>query len=156
MNDRRTLLCMCALGLALVPLLVGCGSDGNAAAAAPLPTAAPAAGNTRTSEQKLAKYGLKVYEQQYCGVCHTLSAAGTNGTFGPTHDHVATTAEQRIHDPSYTGKARTAEEYIRESMLTPQAYIVSGYKSTNMPMPSFNKLSQREIDGLVQLLLQQK
>ena len=109
-----------------------------------------------TSSDALAERGLRVYQEQYCGICHQLDVAETGGTFGPTHNGVAQTAEQRIRDPRYTGKAATAGEYIRESILSPGLYVVEGYEYTQQHMPAYTNLSVTDLDALVELLLQQK
>jgi hypothetical protein len=100
--------------------------------------------------------GVAVYRKQYCGICHVLSLIPTTGTFGPPHDHIATTALERIADPAYTGSAQTAEEYLRESLLDPYVFIVPGAASGAHPMPVYTFLSEQEIDALVQLLLAQQ
>jgi mono/diheme cytochrome c family protein len=100
--------------------------------------------------------GLQVYQQSYCGLCHQLDVAHTAGQFGPTHNHMGTTAELRIRDTTYTGTAKTATEYIRESIVSPQVYIVPGYENSQYHMPAFAKLSEADLDALVQMLVQQK
>ena len=69
---------------------------------------------------------------------------------------MAHTAEQRILDPKYTGEATTAEEYIRESILSPELYVVEGYEHTQHHMPAYTNLSGTDLAAIVQLLLQQK
>ena len=98
--------------------------------------------------------GKAVYRQQACGVCHTLASVGTLGTFGPAQDNLAVNAAQRIHEERYKGAATTAEAYIRESIVNPQAFMVTGYQITRFPMPIFTNLSEREVDALVYLLMQ--
>jgi mono/diheme cytochrome c family protein len=121
------------------------------------PTVAlPATAEGSAASQELAAQGLKVYQQLYCGICHRLDAAGTAGMFGPPHNGMAVTAEQRIRDPQYTGTAKTAAEYIRESIVSPATYIVEGYQQTRHHMPAYNQLSQTDLEALVQMLLQQK
>lgn len=97
-----------------------------------------------------------MYLQNYCGICHVLAAAGTRGTFGPSHDGLATTAKQRIADPAYRGKAVTVVQYLRESIVDPAAYAVPGYAHTSHPMPSYAHLPKRDLDALIYFLLQQK
>jgi mono/diheme cytochrome c family protein len=109
-----------------------------------------------TGSDVLAEQGLKVYQAQYCGICHQLDAAGTAGLFGPTHNGLAQTAEERLGDPLYTGSARTAGEYVRESILNPESYLVPGYELSNHRMPAYVNLSEKDLEALVQLLLQQK
>lgn len=154
---------LCVLLLAASCLLVGC-------LAAPLdppvlmtgvavaPTviarlATPTA--LHASEEQMAE-GLRVYRAQYCGVCHRLSAAGTTGQFGPSHDGMARIAQARLLNPAYGGQAVTPDDYLRESILLPAAYIVDGYEISSHHMPSFAHLSPAEIDALVYLLAHQR
>lgn len=71
------------------------------------------------------------------------------------------TSNERIKDDRYQGKVTTAEDYLRESMLDPGAYVVKGFgkKGSNdsiSPMPAVNKapiqLSELEIDALIAFL----
>ena len=100
--------------------------------------------------------GREVYWHNYCGICHTLAAAGTNGTFGPPHNGIAATAKQRIADPSYTGKAVTVVQYLRESIVEPSVYAAPGFAYTSHPMPSYAHLPKQDLDALIYFLLQQK
>ena len=99
--------------------------------------------------------GVEIYKSQYCGVCHELSTAGSVGRSGPTHERVGAIASQRILDPSYTGTATTAEEYLRESIVAPTAYLVSGYEQTRYRMPAYTNLDEPEIEALVQMLIRE-
>jgi mono/diheme cytochrome c family protein len=118
--------------------------------------ARPASPGTEGVSPALIERGLQVYQQSYCGLCHQLDAAHTAGKFGPTHNHMGATAASRIQDASYTGAARTAAEYIRESIVSPQVYIVAGYENSQYHMPAFANLSEADLNALVQMLLQQK
>jgi nitric oxide reductase subunit C len=99
---------------------------------------------------------MEVYRAQYCGACHELAVAGTAGVFGPAHDGLGTLAEQRITDPGYGGAATTVSEYIRESIVQPDAYLVAGYSASSHPMPAYEFLTEDEIEALVALLAAQK
>lgn len=114
----------------------------------PTPTATP------IPPERIAA-GLAVYKALYCGVCHTLEAAGTAGTFGPPHNGMGETARQRIQEPGYTGTAETAADYIRESIIEPQIYLVPDYALTPHQMPIFNYLEDEQIEALVLMLLAQ-
>jgi mono/diheme cytochrome c family protein len=127
-----------------------------ASATASAPSTSSAGTKVTTGSDVLAEQGLKVYQAQYCGICHQLDAAGTAGLFGPTHNGLAQTAEQRLGDPLYTGSARTAGEYVRESILNPESYLVPGYELSNHRMPAYVNLSEADLEALVQLLLQKK
>lgn len=110
----------------------------------------------QTPDAALAEKGLAVYRAQYCGVCHTLSSAGTKGTFGPPHDGMGVTAAQRIADPGYSGAATTAAGYLYESLVKPEAYFVEGYISSSHRMPPYTHLSEDELQELVAFLLAQQ
>lgn len=127
-----------------------------ASATASAPSTTGAGARVATGSDVLAEQGLKVYQAQYCGICHQLDAAGTAGLFGPTHNGLAQTAEERLGDPRYTGSARTAGEYVRESILNPESYLVPGYELSNHRMPAYVNLSETDLEALVQLLLQKK
>lgn len=119
----------------------------------PTPAADAPPANHAIDETLLA-WGKKVYLAQSCGVCHTLATIGTQGTFGPPHDNLAEIAVERIHEERYQGAATTPEEYIRESIIDSQAFLVDGYQITRFPMPVFTNLSAHELDALVYLLMQ--
>lgn len=111
--------------------------------------------STAAADPALVVAGLAVYRTQYCGVCHTLDAAETRGTFGPVHNGLGATAVERVQDESYHGAATTATEYIRESIVDPQAYIVPGYAATSHRMPVYAHLDSESIDALVAFLISQ-
>jgi nitric oxide reductase subunit C len=120
------------------------------------PVVVDSAGSEDAGEQEMVADGLAVYKDQYCGVCHQLGAAGTGGLFGPTHDGMGVTAAERIQDPGYAGGATTGAEYLRESIVDPQAYLVPGYEATSHSMPAYGYLSEQEIMALVELLAGQE
>lgn len=124
------------------------------AAAAPVTTSVTVTAQT-PGDPALVEAGLAVYRQQYCGVCHELDAAGTRGTFGPTHHGLGATAAQRILSTGYSGYATNAAEYIRESLLDPQIYIVEGYGATPHRMPPYTHLDSASLGALVAFLLAQ-
>ena len=106
-------------------------------------------------DQALYATGRDIYLASYCGSCHTLTAAGARGVFGPTHDHLARTAARRIADPKYKGDATTPADYIRESILTPNAYIAGG-ATLRQAMPPYTQLAAADLDALVYFLAQQQ
>lgn len=68
---------------------------------------------------------------------------------------------QRMADSRYQGKAKDTEGYLRESMLDPNIYVVSGFgkkgsNDTESPMPAIDKppvqLSAMEIDAIIAYL----
>jgi cytochrome c oxidase subunit 2 len=81
-----------------------------------------------------------------CGACHTFAAAGSTGKVGPDLDNLADTAEQA---------GKSVEDYVHESIVDPNAYVVQGYQPG--VMPSFEgSLSADQIDALVQYLVKEQ
>lgn len=105
-------------------------------------------------DQAAVTQGKTLYHTLACDSCHALDAVGSTRTYAPTHNHLRATAEQRIHAADYTGQATTAAEYIRESIVDPKAYVVADYEKLRFGMASYAHLSEREVNALVQFLLQ--
>ncbi|AMY09215.1 Nitric oxide reductase cytochrome c subunit [Luteitalea pratensis] len=59
-----------------------------------------------------------------CFSCHSTTAGTV--LVGPSMAGIATRAATLIADSSYKGAARSAPDYIRESILNPSAYVVPG------------------------------
>src|SRR3954469_12867092 len=72
-----------------------------------------------------------------CGACHTLSAAGTNGTTGPDLDQVL--------------KGKDAA-FIKQSIVQPDAEVAKGFAKGIMPPNYGSTLSGPEVDALVKFL----
>ena len=108
--------------------------------------------NSTEVDSDLLDRGIEVYRINYCGACHTLTVAGTRGTFGPNHDNERVHAQANIQLDSYTGDANTVSEYIRESLLTPALFYTPGFEATNHHMPPFSHLTEADINALIYLL----
>ncbi len=79
-----------------------------------------------------------------CRICHSLQP-GADGV-GPSLAGVATRAATRV-------PGMTAEAYLRQSLLAPDAYVVPGYPAGQM-LPDLDKrLTQEQIEDLVAFLL---
>lgn len=98
--------------------------------------------------------GGELYLQHYCGLCHALDRAGTAGIFGPTHDGLAATAVMRLSDANYAGQATTPEDYVRESIVEPDVFVVPGFENSVHRMPAYTHLSEEQIDAIVRFLLE--
>ncbi len=91
--------------------------------------------------------GATTFASQGCGSCHTFAPAGSNGKIGPDLGDLAKAAE-------VAGKPE--EEFVRESIVDPGAYIAPGYQDGVMPGSYGKSLSTAEIDGLVTYLTEKK
>jgi mono/diheme cytochrome c family protein len=88
--------------------------------------------------------GQAVYDANGCGACHTIDGISV-GAVGPTLNSIGETAAARIEDLS-------AEEYIRQSILNPAAYLVDGYDDL-MIKTYGDTISDSQIDDLVTFLM---
>ncbi len=93
-----------------------------------------------------------------CPLCHTIPGIeGAVGELGPKL-HEKINAPKRIKDPNYKGTAKTGRDYVRESILNPNAYIVFNEEAGEpfpegvMPQDFANKLSVNALDKLVDFI----
>jgi mono/diheme cytochrome c family protein len=86
-----------------------------------------------------------VFFQAGCNACHTISGI-SNGTVGPVLDGLVSRAGEAVSGLS-------AEEYIRQSLLDPSAFIVEGFQDGVMPQTFGDTLSEEQINDLVAFLL---
>jgi mono/diheme cytochrome c family protein len=126
--------------LALLTLaLVACGGGG---------------GDTsgESSGQDLVARGEELYKGQTigsasspgCVTCHSLEEGVT--LVGPSHAGVGARAGTIVPGMS-------AEEYLRESILDPNAHIVEGFSPGVMYQNYANELTPEEVDALVAYML---
>jgi mono/diheme cytochrome c family protein len=83
--------------------------------------------------------GAQVFANNGCGTCHTLAAAKTGGSTGPNLDEVL---------PS-----QSAAE-IHEDIVDPNKVIAKGYPSGLMPPTYEELLSPKELEDLVEYLVE--
>ncbi len=93
-----------------------------------------------------AQAGKDIYTATGCGGCHTLADAGTQATTGPALDDLAKVAAKRKPGTS-------AEEYIRESIVKPNAFLTKGFPKGVMPEDYEQQLEGQQVDQLVKYLL---
>jgi mono/diheme cytochrome c family protein len=110
---------------------------------APTPTPRPVEGES--AEEVILNAG--------CGACHAIGVFGEGGKVGPDLSAIAATAVERIPGMS-------AEAYIRESILTPNAFIPTVCPNSDcfaniMPADYGTRLSANQIDTIVDYLLTQ-
>ena len=80
-----------------------------------------------------------------CSTCHSID--GTTG-LGPSLQGIATTAETRVPGLS-------AEEYITQSIMDPNAFVVDGFPAGLMPQNFAETLTTQDISNVVAFLLGQ-
>lgn len=126
---RRYLLLIVFLGTACL-WLVACGDT------------SAAAGSVEAGE-KLFKQAT-IGDQAGCSTCHSLEPGVI--LVGPSLAGLASQAGSRVPGMS-------AQEYIRQSILEPNAYIVEGFAKNVMPSTWGNELSEEQINDLIAYLM---
>ena len=123
------------------------------------PTVTALAANYGGAEHGAGSEGARAVElPSSCAGCHKIEGTKALGVLCPDLTHIGSVAAERIGDPDYTGNAESASEYIRESILTPNAFIVAGETYEPSPgnslmLPSYGAaLTDGEIDDLVAYL----
>lgn len=84
--------------------------------------------------------GAQVFANNGCGGCHTLAAANSGGTTGPNLDEYLA--------PDDNAAA------IEEMIVEPNAEIVKGYPASVMPQNYGQLLSPKELEDLIQFLIE--
>ena len=103
----------------VVVVLVACARQ----AEAPPPTIAPTtqAVDTTPPSEDLA---LTAFTKGGCGACHIIPGVpNARGTIGPDLTNISQGAALTLQSSDYTGKAKTIEEYLIESILEPDLFI---------------------------------
>ncbi|HNB51985.1 MAG TPA: cytochrome c, partial [Anaerolineales bacterium] len=85
-----------------------------------------------------------IVDQPGCNTCHSLTPDTV--VVGPSLAGVATRAETRVDGVS-------AEDYIRQSILEPDAYVVEGFQPGVMVQVWAEKLTPEQVDNVVAYLL---
>lgn len=90
-----------------------------------------------------------------CAACHVIPGVpGAVGTIGPDLSAVGKLAAERIASGEYSGKAKTAEDYLAESIREPDAFIPANCPAGPcakgiMPANLADSLTQDEISSLI-------
>ena len=86
--------------------------------------------------------GKALFVSNGCNGCHTFKPAGSTGTVGPDLDDLTAEAKQA---------GKPLEDFIRESIVDPDAYVAPRYPKGVMPK-TFSALPPAQIDALVKFL----
>ena len=88
----------------------------------------------------------------HCMSCHTLDG---RKRIGPSFADLWT-GTRTVTRGQQTREIAADEQYIRESILQPQAAIVQGYEKANRMVDIRKTLNEKQIDALVQFLMDMK
>jgi cytochrome c oxidase subunit 2 len=95
----------------------------------------------------LPRLGEQLYSQRGCNSCHSLDGSQK---VGPSFQGLYGTTDHAMSD----GSTLTVDEnYLRESILKPEAKLVQGYQ--NLMPGAYSNLSERELTGLIEFIKEQ-
>jgi mono/diheme cytochrome c family protein len=130
-----------ALIAVLGALAAGCGGEETIS-----PTAETVVGEQPQAQpqpQGDAAAGKPVFDSKGCGGCHTFQPANSSGQTGPDLDDLSAAAEKA---------GQPLEEFTRQSITQPDAYVEQGFPEGVMPAWSG---TDEELNNLVAFLTQQ-
>jgi len=84
--------------------------------------------------------GEAIFTSAGCGGCHAFSPAGSDAEVGPSLDNV-------------NPRGKPLDEFLRESIEDPNAFVESGYQPDVMPNTFGKSLTAKQLDALVQYLV---
>lgn len=137
---KRTLLSILIFLMALA--LAACGGGGDSTDSG-TDDSAPAPTGDATRGEELYKQ-TTIGSAPGCVTCHSLEEGVV--LVGPSHAGVATRAGTYV-------EGQSAEEYLRESIVKPDAHVVDGFTAGVMYQNYGTDLTEQQIDDLVAYLL---
>lgn len=90
--------------------------------------------------------GKAVFAANACASCHTFKPANATGTVGPNLDNLAADAQK--------ANRGTLQQYVQESIVDPNAYVVHGFAPNVMPKTFGKSLSKQQLADLVAFVTQ--
>ena len=119
------------------------------AACSSSPPAVTSSGDASNGRTLFTKTSIGLNGVPGCATCHSLEKGKT--LVGPSMAGIATEAMTIIKGTEYKGNAKTVEEYLRESITNPDAFVTKGFAKGIMPK-EYGKLADQELSDLVAYL----
>lgn len=91
-----------------------------------------------------------------CAGCHISQAVGPAWLPSASQPGIGARAEERYLQDDYSGSAEDAQQYLLESIVLPNAYIVDGFTSNVMPQNYGDTLTAQESADLIAYMLSLK
>ncbi len=137
---KVTILLMLLLSLALA----ACGGGGDETADGGGETAASSVGDAANGERLFNESIIGAASAPGCITCHSLEPGVV--LVGPSHSDIGTRAQTAV-------EGQSAEDYLRESIVEPNAHITEGYTEGVMYQTYGEELTNTQINDLVAFLL---
>jgi mono/diheme cytochrome c family protein len=124
----------------------------------PTPPAGPVVGTDITKElpEGDAAAGEALTVSLGCTACHITTPTGPAWLPAAGQPGVGERATTEYTAPEYTGNATSPEQYLFESIVDPNVFVVSGFASGLMPPTYGNTLTDQNMADLIAYLLSLK
>jgi cytochrome c oxidase subunit 2 len=99
----------------------------------------------RCGGEQIKTVGRELFQKFGCNTCHTLADVGSTAVTGPNLNEIA------VRAATYPGFA-TPADYIRTSILNPNATIAEGFPANIMPSNFADRIDPDELELLVAYL----
>jgi cytochrome c2 len=109
------------------------------------------AGNAQHGQQLFNRTTIGPNAAPGCKTCHSLEPGKT--LVGPSLAGIASQAANYVESKDYTGSAKTVQGFLRESIVSPNAFITPGFSEGEMYQNYGQDLSEQEINDLVAFMM---
>ena len=137
---KRTAVVLSLVLIVVVLALTACGGGSQPAAAG---------GNVDNGKKLFNGPAIASAGSAGCITCHSLEKGKT--LVGPSMAGIATVAAADIKSVDYKGTAKSVEEFLKESIVSPDVMVTQGFQPGIMPK-TYTKLSAQELNDLVAYL----
>lgn len=93
---------------------------------------------------------------QGCSGCHISQQIGPAWPPTDSQPGIGARAEERFTQADYTGNAENAQQYLLESIVQPNVYIVEGYQANIMPQNYGELVTDQQAADLIAYMLSLK
>ena len=97
--------------------------------------------------------GEQVAVSQGCTSCHVSQAVGPAWNPSATEPGIGERAETRFEQADYTGNATNAQEYLLESIVQTNVFIVEGFQPNIMPQNYGDLITAQQAADLIAYML---
>jgi len=146
---KRPALILTFLLIIILFALAACGG-GAAKPAANQGQPAASAGNADSGKRLFSEPIIASAGSPGCVTCHSLEKGKT--LVGPSLAGIATEAAADVQKADYKGTAKSADEFLKESIVSPDVMVTQGFQPGVMPK-TYNKLTAQELSDLVAYLM---
>jgi mono/diheme cytochrome c family protein len=108
---------------------------------------------TKTLPEGDAAAGEALTVSLACVACHISAPTGPAWLATAEQPGIGTRAEARLTQDDYSGNATSAEQYLLESIVLPETYLVAGYPSGVMPNNYSTNLTEQQVADIIAYLL---